>query len=134
MVAKDEQAAAAMEMASALAACPDDARLVVPAWVLHALRLTVSGGDRPIRESHPLIPHHAKGVEQMMVCGWRSELDGAVYDKTEILRKSIELAQAIAAHCLCGHSADQIIQALQIAPELRRLVMAVRSGQEDWTF
>jgi hypothetical protein len=134
MVSKEEQAAAAMEMASALAACPDDAQLVVPAWVLHALRLTVSGGGRPIRESHPLIPHHAKQVESMMAFGWRSELDGVVYDKTEIHQRAIELAQAIAAHCLCGHSADQIIQALQIAPELRRLVMAVRNGQEDWTF
>jgi len=134
MVSAEEQAAAAMAMASALASCPDDAQIVVPAWVLHALRLTLSGGDRPIRESKPLIPHHATQVEAMMVQGWVSELDYKTYDKTEIHQRAIELAQAIAAHCLCGHSAAQIIQALQIAPELRRLVMAVRSGQEDWTF
>jgi hypothetical protein len=131
---ENEQPAAAMAMADALASCPDDARLVVPAWVLHALRRTISGSGRPIKDSHPLIPHHAKQVEQMMTGAWRSELDGKVYDKTEMLRRAIELVQAIAAHCLCGHSEDQIIQALQIAPELRRLAMAVRREQEDWTF
>ncbi len=128
------QAAAAMRLVCSLAACPDDAQLVVPSWALRALLGVATGGGRPPREASPLIPHHAKGVEAMMQPRYFSELDGKTIERTDMHERAIDLAKAIAAHCLCGHSAEQIIESLRVSPELRRLVMAVRNEQEDWSF
>lgn len=107
----------------------------VPAWLLHELRGALAGqGEQPRLPSIELSGREVGNLGRMLSPDYVSDLDDDVREETGLRLAARALLEAIALRCLDGQTDGQVLSGIRCSDELRRMVIAVRLAQEEWTW
>ncbi len=110
-----------------------DVVIAVPAGMLHALREIINTAEPPPTPK-ALSKAHCAGIARMLATPYESDLARNSEPETKLRACLLMLAEAIGAHCLAGHTDQQIMRALEGSHELLAAIIGVRMGQEEWTW
>lgn len=107
----------------------------VPAWLLHELRAALAGqGEQPRLPSVELSGREVGNLGRMLQSPYVSDLERESCEETGLRLAARALLEAIALRCLDGQTDGQVLSGIRCSDELRRMVVAVRLAQEEWTW